>query len=199
MARTQAADYEQRRDAIVEKAAQLFARNGFRGASIADLAAVCETSKSLIYHYYPSKEDILFAVMASHIDQLSQDVAEVVANDAPPGDRLQLLVRKFMDHYVGAADRQKVLLNDLDQLPSDKRRRIVRQQRGIVNAVTALFAELDPVAAADHGQARARAMMLFGMINWTHTWYDPTGPVKPHAIADMAVRMATEGRVAGPS
>ena len=197
MARTQAADYEQRRDAIVEKAAQLFARNGFRGASVADLATACDTSKSLIYHYYPSKEDILFGVMASHIDQLSQDVAEVVGGDTAPGERLHLLVRKFMAHYVGAADRQKVLLNELDQLPSDKRRRIVRQQREIVDAVTGMFAELDPVVARDRVQARARAMMLFGMINWTHTWYDPTGPVKPEDIADMAVRMATEGRVGG--
>ena len=194
MARTQAADYEQRRDAIVEKAAQLFARNGFRGASVADLAAACDTSKSLIYHYYPSKEDILFAVMASHIDQLSQDVAEVVANGGNAAERLGTLVRKFMDHYVGAADRQKVLLNELDQLPSDKRRRIVRQQREIVDAVTQLFTELDPVAASDPVQARTRVMMLFGMINWTHTWFDATGPVKPHEIADMAVRMATEGR-----
>lgn len=195
MARTQAADYEQRRDAIVGKAAQLFARNGFRGASVADLAVACDTSKSLIYHYYPSKEDILFAVMASHVDQLSQDVAEVVAGDAPPGERLRLLVRKFMGHYVGAADRQKVLLNELDQLPSDKRRRIVRQQREIVDAVTGLFIQLDSGAGEDSVQARVQAMMLFGMINWTHTWFDPTGPIKPQEIADMAVSMVTEGRI----
>lgn len=197
MARTQAADYETRRDVIVEKAARLFARNGFRGASVADLAGACETSKSLIYHYYSSKEDILFAVMASHIDQLSQDVAEVIASDAPPSGRLRTLVRKFMDHYVGAADRQKVLLNDLDQLPSDKRRRIVRQQREIVDAVTNLFTQLDQVEPEGLVQARARAMMLFGMINWTHTWFDPSGPMTPQDIADMAVRMATEGRVCG--
>ena len=60
MARTQAPDYEERRIAIIDKAAELFARRGFMGASVADLAAACQTSKSLIYHYFPSKEDILF-------------------------------------------------------------------------------------------------------------------------------------------
>jgi len=63
MARTQAADFEQRREKIVERAAQLFAERGFLGASIADLAKACKTSKSLIYHYYSSKEEILFDVM----------------------------------------------------------------------------------------------------------------------------------------
>ena len=50
MARTQAPDYEERRIAIVDKAAELFARRGFTGASLSDLAAACQTSKSLIYH-----------------------------------------------------------------------------------------------------------------------------------------------------
>jgi AcrR family transcriptional regulator len=46
MARTQAADYGQRREAIVEAAAGLYAQHGFLGASLADLAASCNTSKS---------------------------------------------------------------------------------------------------------------------------------------------------------
>ena len=191
MARTQAADYEERRYTIVEKAARLFARNGFRGASIADLAAACDTSKSLIYHYYPSKEDILFAVMASHVDLLSEDVAELAAADCAPAEKLRTLLRTFMKHYVGAADRQKVLLNELDQLPSEKRRRIVRQQREIVDVVSKLLAAIDPELSADPARARARTMMLFGMINWTHTWYDPSGPVPPEELADMAFDMAS--------
>ena len=71
MARTQAADYGVRREAIVEKAARLYAERGFLGASISDLAKVCRISKSLIYHYYPSKEDILFDVMHSHVARVA--------------------------------------------------------------------------------------------------------------------------------
>ena len=70
MARTQAADYEERREAIVERAADLFASRGFLGASVSDIAKACKTSKSLLYHYYPSKEDVLYAVMLSHVDRL---------------------------------------------------------------------------------------------------------------------------------
>ena len=83
MARTQAADYEERRTAIVEQAAQLFAERGFLGASIADLAEACDSSKSLIYHYYTSKEDILYDVMHSHVRALL-DTAEEVAKTALP-------------------------------------------------------------------------------------------------------------------
>lgn len=187
VARTQAADFEQKRAAIVETAARLFARDGFAQVSVSALAAACRTSKSLIYHYYPSKEDILHAVTASHVDQLARDVADAAETPGDARARLASLVHRFMRHYVGAADRQKVLLNELDRLPADKREEIVRRQRGIVAAVTRLLAEIDPELAGDPPRARAAAMLLFGMINWTHTWYDPSGPLKPDDIADMAL------------
>ena len=192
MARTQAADYEERREAIVEHAARLFARTGFLGASVADLAAACQTSKSLIYHYYPSKEDILYAVMVSHLDQLSQDLAEVQAGSGSPQDRLRDLVHRFMGHYIGAADRQKVLLNELDSLPDERRMEIVRRQRLIIDYTRDLLAEIDPALAADKPRARVQAMLLFGMINWTHTWFDPDGPVSADEVADMALRLVVQ-------
>ena len=186
MARTQAADYDQRREAIVEKAAHLFASSGFRGTSVSDLAQACATSKSLLYHYYPSKEDVLYAVMSSHIDQLGEDVDEVMARDEAPDELLHALIHRFMAHYVGAADRQKVLLNELDNLPTDKRATIVTKQRTIIDAVQNLLTEIDP-RLNDPVQARVQTMLLFGMINWTHTWFDSTGPVSADAIADLAL------------
>ena len=189
MARTQASDYEQRREAIVERAAKLFATTGFRGASVAELATACETSKSLIYHYYSSKEEILYAVMASHIDQLCQDVGEVMALPAEPAAQLRSLLHGFMRHYVGAADRQKVLLNELDSLPPDRKAAIVAKQRIIIDAVQQLLVAIDPVLRDDPAVARVRTMLLFGMINWTHTWFDPAGTVSTDSVAEMALEL----------
>ena len=187
MARTQAADYEDRREAIVEQAAQLFARLGFQGTSVSSLAEACKTSKSLFYHYYPSKEDVLYAVMASHVDQLVADVEAVNASGKAPKHRLADLVHAFMRHYVGAANRQKVLLNELDSLPDDKRSIIVAKQRWIVNAVRGILIAIDPRLADDMAKARVETMLLFGMLNWTHTWFDPNGPVSAETVADMVL------------
>ena len=186
MARTQAADYEQRREAIVEKAAQLFAKVGFQGASIADLADACSISKSLIYHYYPSKEDILYAVMASHLDVLVEEMELATASDPDPKIALRRLLDGFMRHYVGAADRHKVLLNELGNLPPDRRAIIVHEQRKVIEAVQKLIVQLHPELAGEPVIARAYTMLLFGMINWTSTWFDPAGPLSPDAIADLA-------------
>jgi AcrR family transcriptional regulator len=189
MARTQAADYEERRELIVEQAAHLFAKCGFLGASVLDIARACNTSKSLLYHYFPSKEDVLHAVMASHIDRLVDDVDAVEKIEGTAEHRLRHLLHLFMEHYVGAAARQRVLLNDLDNLPEDKRSGIVIKQRRLLDAVQQYLVEIDPSLKADKGKARTKTMLLFGMINWTGNWYDPAGPVKPTTVADMVFDM----------
>jgi AcrR family transcriptional regulator len=191
MARTQAADYEERRQGIVERAADLFAARGFLGASVSDIAKACRTSKSLLYHYYPSKEDVLYAVMLSHIDRLVEDVEAAMASGGDARRKLRNLLSLFMGHYVGAAARQKVLLNDLDNLPADRRKSIVAKQRQIVDAVQALLVEIDPALVQDKTRARAQTMLLFGMINWTGNWYDVSGPLKPDDIAAMTYAMVT--------
>lgn len=186
MARTQSADYEQRKAVIVDAAADLIASLGFGAASISDLAKACGISKSLIYHYYPSKEDILYAVMASHIDQLIDDVELVLGKSGPPIQRLRLLLYTFMDRYVGAASRQKVLLNELAHLTDQARVDIIGKQRTIIDAVQRLVVEILPDLAADPARARGQTMLLFGMINWTHIWFDPKGPLSAHDVAEMA-------------
>jgi AcrR family transcriptional regulator len=191
MARTQAPDYEDRRQAIIEHAAALYAERGFLGASVSDLADACATSKSLIYHYFPSKEDILFEVMQSHIKSLVDAVDEVEQSAGSPQDKLRALTRDFMRLYAGAGARQKVLLNELDRLPAPARALIVNEQRQLIAYVESLLQAIDP--EIDQPHLRPAAMLYFGIINWTHTWYRAEGPVPPEEIADMATAMALRG------
>lgn len=193
MARTQAADYDERKLGIVEAAAALYASRGFNGASVADLAERCKTSKSLIYHYYQSKEDILFDVMISHVRALEEAARDAVAGEDVAAEKLRRLAHVFMALYVGAADRHKVLLNELDNLDDKRRAEIVKTQRGLIEIVQRLLAEIQPSLKRRASESYAAAMLFFGMINWTHTWFDPGGPVSSDAIADMAVDVTLGG------
>src|SRR5579863_497096 len=197
MARTQAADYEKRRESIVEKAAALYADRGFLGASISDLAKVCKTSKSLIYHYYPSKEDILFDVMHSHVRALLDAAEAILARKLAPAAALRAMTAEFMKLYVGAASRQKVLLNELRHLPKDRRAIIVGTQHKLVEIVQNLIADLRPELGGRSTLKLPSAMLYFGMINWTHTWMDPSGPASPAKIAELAANIFLHGLIEG--
>ena len=57
-----------------------------------------------------------------------------------------------------------------------------------------LLAKLDP-RLRDPALARVQTMLLFGMINWTHTWFDPAGPVSAEMIADLALEHFLPGKL----
>jgi AcrR family transcriptional regulator len=189
MARPQSPDYDKRRKAILAAAARLYARRGFQGASVADLAKACRTSKSLIYHYFPSKDDILHETMAAHLDALVA-AAEGATRSGSAEQKLRTLTLAFMRLYVGARDSHKVLHNELDNLPPGRRAEVVAKQRRIIAAVEALVAELRPEA----GRLKLPLTMLFfGMINWTHTWFNPRGAVSADELAELAVDLMLGG------
>lgn len=186
MARPQAADYEDRKELIVDEAAKLFAAQSFLGTSISDIAKACDFSKSLLYHYYDSKEKLLFAVMTSHIDRLDDIVKQTLEVQAPAPEKMRLLLQRFMGEYAEAASKQRVLVNELGHLPDSEKGLIVRKQRRIVEHVQSILVESQPGLKPDPARARALTMLLFGMINWTSNWYNPKGPVSPDDIANMA-------------
>lgn len=193
MARTQAADFEQRREAIMETAARLYARRGFLGASVSEIAAACKTSKSLIYHYYPSKEDILFDVMDSHVQSLVEAAREIEIGSAPAEERIREIAVVLMKLYAGAEPNQKVLLNELGNLPEERRQIIVEHQRQLLDIMDRLLLEARPDLADDKPRRRALTMMLFGMLNFTHTWLNQSGPLSGSEIALMAADIFIAG------
>ncbi|HEX8442703.1 MAG TPA: TetR/AcrR family transcriptional regulator [Allosphingosinicella sp.] len=189
MARPQSTDYDRRREAIVAAAACLYARRGFPGASISDLAKACGSSKSLVYHYFPSKDDILYEVMAAHLDALVE-AADDAMRAGEARERLRALTLAFMRLYVGAQDHHKVLLNELDNLPPPRRAEVVAKQRRIIAMVEGLVREIRP--ELDRATLPV-TMLFFGMINWTHTWFREGGAVSAERLAGLAVDLLLGG------
>lgn len=191
MARPRAADYDDKRNLIMEKAALLFARDGFAATSLSGLAEACGVSKSLIYHYYPSKEAILYDVMRGHMDDLLSAIdTEIPAARSDAASRFRSFTCELLRRYTGAADKQKVLLYELGNLPAAQHEDIVEKQRRLIDCVVSLLAAAaPPEAAKDRPRLRAKAMLYFGMLNWTHTWFRPDGPVSRDAVADLATEL----------
>jgi len=186
LARTRAEDYDDKRALIFERAAELFAESGFASASIADLALRCRASKSWVYHYFPSKEAILYGILLAHMQTLRAAAAAAVAGGRSPSAQLRALLRAFMTIYAEAKARQVVLLNELGALPAAQRQEILELERQIVELVADLLRRVNPVLATRRTLVKPSAMLLLGMINWTHTWYCPDGDLEPDQLAGLA-------------
>src|SRR5438876_8243774 len=73
MARTRSENYDGIHLGILTNAARLFSAQGYMRASIAELAEACQLSRGALYHYFDSKEAILFAILDAHVRQMIAD------------------------------------------------------------------------------------------------------------------------------
>jgi AcrR family transcriptional regulator len=208
MARPQSADHHLKRDSILDAAAQCFADQSYSATSMATVAAKVGASKARIYHYYDSKEALLFDLLDRYTQRLLAIVGETEAqaqrkklNDR---EALHELVRAFLIEYESSATRHVALLNDTkflsniaDALTTGaaaklQRDLILQRQRDIVSAFTRFLRRAYPDRLTDANQT-AITMMLMGMINWTFTWLRPDGPMSYADFADEVIRTLERG------
>jgi len=193
MARIQAGDFDQRREQIIAAAAVLFAKNGFAVTSLAEIGASCNMSKSLIYHYFPAKEELLFAIMWGHAGKLVQLAKTIAARDLLADEQVRWLARIFIDAFSHAPAPQKILLNETCNLPPEKRGVIAQAQREVIDVVDKFVARLSHALRHQPKQRLPYVMMFFSMINGTHSWFDGAGPVSGQKVADIATDMFLKG------
>jgi len=204
MARPKSATHDIKRDAILDIAAQCFADRSYPAASMNEIAAACGTSKARLYHYYESKDAILFDLLDRHTQRLlaliAQTEAKAQRQNLDERAALHELVRAFLHEYENSATRHAALLNDTqflsaepdEALGSSPREQVLNRQRDIVAAMTRFLKRAYP-ARLNAGNQTAQTMMLLGMINWTFTWLRPGGAMSYADFAEEVIGMLEKG------
>jgi AcrR family transcriptional regulator len=194
MPRGLARDHAEKRDALRRGAAAHFAAQGYERASMASVAAACGVSKALIYHYYDSKEALLFDLLHEHLSSLAQVIAQAGQAGSPEG-RLRDTIRAILLEYEDADDAHKVQLETLDTLPPERRDPLLQLMRGMVDSLGERLEVASPGGLGD--TRRAVTMSVFGMLNWYYTWNRPgRGPERRKsraAYADLVTDLVLGG------
>lgn len=194
MARPRADTHDQQRALIRDQAAQEFARLGYASASMADLAQACSVSKAALYHYFDSKETILFEALDSYTHRLqaltrTDSDSNSGVNDLSPTQaqaRLAGLVKALLAEYANSHSYHVSLLHDVKFLGPAQREAIQAQERAVVHHVGNLINRAFP-GRIDPDKRSATTMSLLGMINFSFAWWDPKGPLNPEQLADLMI------------
>jgi TetR/AcrR family transcriptional regulator len=193
MPRTRAADYDDKREAILHRAAVAFARDGYDRASMAGLAAECGVSKALLYHYYTSKEALLFGILSNHLETLVEVTEAADQPGLAPEERLGRLVKALLDAYRDADAEHQVQINALRLLPESEQAELKTLERRLVGVFADAIRALEPGAFADSRLLKPMTMSLFGMLNWFYMWFREGGQISREEYAALATRMLVNG------
>ena len=148
MARTRASDFEEKQHSILKSAAAVLAEQGMDKASMAQIASHCQVSKALLYHYYPSKDELIFAIIHTHLVELEASLAAATDEELAPEEQLRVLVGVVLQQYRGADDAHKVQLVGIAALSDEQRAEIRAIERQIVRHFSKVLRKINPDSTA---------------------------------------------------
>jgi AcrR family transcriptional regulator len=188
---------EDRRQAILDAALEVFSRRGYNGASIDDIATAAGISKALIYEHFPSKKDLHVSLLERHVQDIFVRLAET-ADTKDPGDvRLRNGVNAFFEWAETHRDAFRLLFRDTFE--PEVAGVLDRLQNQATGAIAALIAAEPALQAADTDDAElalaieAMAQQLSGGVQSLAIWWEQHPDIEREWLVDRVMDYAWVG------
>lgn len=182
-----------KREKVLEVATKLFAVRGFDGTSVRKIADEAGLSVAGMFHYFSSKEEILFEIMSSFLDEGLKKLKEICSGPKGTVERLEEVCRFFTEYFAGHMDELTILSSEGKSLTREHREVFKQKQREYVEAVRGLLEELRAQGILKDMDITVLSFLFFGMALWTSRWYNPKGKVSPKELGDMMSEVFLRG------
>jgi TetR/AcrR family transcriptional regulator, cholesterol catabolism regulator len=182
---------------IVRCFAELVAEHGYDAVSLRDVAEALEMSKGTILHHFRSKDRLLEQVHSDYMQRRLAEAHAFLAELDSPADQVRALVYQLI--YAQAEDRAATVAfaREIVRFASEEVMADVRRMRDEYTALMrdaigrgvrqGQFGDVDPAIVS---------LQIFGMCNWSWTWYRPEGAWSADEIAESFTAVLFRGLAA---
>ena len=108
---------EEKRKLILEAAVRVFARRGYHNSRVGDIAEEAGIAHGLLYHYFPSKEDVLQTVFRENWALLVQAFTLIERSDEPAQTRLEGIAKVLLRTWRNYPDVVRVMIREVARSP----------------------------------------------------------------------------------
>ena len=189
-----------RRQQLLEAAAETFMEHGYSGASIDDIADRLGATKGRVYHYYRSKLDILLDINISILEHMTNGVAPVADDGSSAAARLDRMVRLHALSVIYNMPAAQVALHTvLDSFSNQKQMeaisRINQLRRDYEEAFLRVIEEGEHDGDFSVADSQLAAKAALGALNWITVWYRAPGAGRdsPEAVAGALAQFVLRG------
>ncbi len=171
MARPIAKDHSEKRAHILRIAARVFADGGIARASMAQVAEACGISKANIYHYYDSKDALVFDILDSYLRTLRDRLAQLDRQGENPASQLLRFVNETLLAYEGMDAEHQIQTDGIASLGCKEQEILKSYQRDMVVQLGDILRFCAPPnLVGTKAGVKATTMSVFGMLNWFYMW-----------------------------
>jgi AcrR family transcriptional regulator len=168
---------------IIEIAATLFARQGYRGTSMRDIGRAVGVHAGSLYVHIESKEDLLHAIVFSIMERSEGDMQEVLAGGGTATAQLHDIAARDLKLIGENKEFATVFFHEWRNLSEPRQQEVIasrdRWEAGLRTVIArgvedGEFRDVDP---------RIVSIALTSILNWAYVWYSPDGDRSPRQLA----------------
>jgi AcrR family transcriptional regulator len=165
-------------DQILAAAAELFRLRGYHAVGIRELADAVGLSTSTLYHYYRTKQDILFAIIDGFLTEFADRLVPILRDPGlTPTERLERIVTEHLELTVRRS--KELLTGDpvLNAMTPEQQAAITELRRRYRDAVRDVLVEGNAAGEFSVTDPLLTAMAMLDMLDGVRVWYHPDGPL----------------------
>jgi len=185
------------KERLLHVATRLFARHGFESTSVQDIVDAAGVTKGAMYHYYGSKDDLLYEVYHQVLTMQTSHLDEIAAGPGTPEERLRVAAADVVQTSLDNLDDMIVFFRSLHMLPEDKQTQVRAERRAYQEKFKALVDE--GVAAGTFRSDISSDIVVhyfLSVVNQLGSWFKPDGSLSPVQVGDLFTELLIGGLAA---
>lgn len=167
---------------ILEHATEVFCDKGYAGASMRDLSRATGMSLAGMYHYFGSKERLLYLIQKHTFSTILASLRHRLAEVNDPRQGIRAFIDNHLEYFLEHQQAMKVLSHEDEVLDGEYGREIARIKREYYRTCGELLDRYKKEKGLEF-DSRTAVLSLFGMMNWIYTWYNPRLDGKAERLA----------------
>lgn len=182
------------RERLLAVATRLFAEKGFEATSVQEIVASAGVTKGAMYHYFASKDDLLFEIYHRLLMMQTRRLEQFAGGKGTAGERLRAAAVDVIDTSFLHLDELTVFFRSMHMLPQEKRKTVRAERRHYHERFRALVEEGQAVGAfRSDVPADIVVQFFFGAVHQLAAWYHPNGPLAAHEVSEYYVTLLMDG------
>jgi AcrR family transcriptional regulator len=170
---------------IIASAVELFAEQGFDATTVQQVVDRAEVTKGALYHYFESKDDLLYEIYHALIGTQTADLEEIAARGMTASDTVRAILVNVVCSTVDRLSEAKVFFQEAHKLDAERNAAFRADRRRYHESFRQVIA---------NGQAGGEfsattppdtvVQIAMGVVNQLPVWYRPGGPKTPEQLGD---------------
>jgi AcrR family transcriptional regulator len=180
----------------LDAAVSLFSRKGYAATSTREIAALIGIRKASLYYHIGSKEDLLFQICTSSLNQIRSDVAAAVQSANGPLEKARALVRCHVESMLRDQAEHLTALLEMRALSPEPLEQVMALRDSYENLVDSVLQEGQTSAALRTDiDGNLLRLYLLSLLNRTVIWHRPARHLPPGELGEVWASIFLSGTI----